>query len=203
MQTRFLQLAQRTSSVKCAKALEAKMILIFTVNRWYLRFITVQLSQPQRRQVPILKVHHPNLLSPRIRFHLVESLGPELGQPLIGVLGLVLVGDLALKVDDVIPCLVVESILLIRSVADVVGHSLDIVANLLVDNASDVVDLGVLEAELIAIVRVDLEQASAHDNSDVRCHRVLTMPILRPFTATTFWMVAFRLAWLRQLPQDW
>jgi hypothetical protein len=80
---------------------------------------------------------------------------------------------------------------------------LDIVANLLVDNAGDVVDLRVLEAELIAIVRVDLNRLSAYGKSDVRSSEVLTMPILRPFTATTFWMVALRLAWLRQLPQDW
>lgn len=108
---------------------------------------------------PAAPSSRPHVHSPRVPLPLVEPLGPELGQPLIGVLRLVLVSDLAIKLGYMIPGLVVERILLIRSVANVVGHSLDIVANLLVGDAGDVVDLRVLEAELITIVGVDLKQA--------------------------------------------
>jgi hypothetical protein len=43
----------------------------------------------------------------------------------------------------------------------VVGHGLDVVADLLGDDGGDAVDLGVLEAELVAKVGVDLRLGSA------------------------------------------
>jgi uncharacterized membrane protein len=84
----------------------------------------------------------------------------------------------------------------------VVGHGLDVVADLLGDDGGDAVDLGVLEAELVAKVGVDLGLGSV-DALLLGEAGVLTMPMRIPSTATTFWMVALRLAWLRQLPHDW
>lgn len=80
--------------------------------------------------------------------------------------------------------------------------SLHVVANLLGDDGLDSFDVGVFEAELVAEVRVDLYYVST--TVRIACSKIfLTIPMRMPSTATTFWMVAFRFAWLRQFPQDW
>lgn len=100
---------------------------------------------------------------------LVESLGPELFKPLIRILGLIRIRNLALELCNVIPCLVIQSILLIGSVSDIVWNSLHVVADFLVNNAGDVVDLSILQTELITVVGVDLkllETFEVHGGSD-------------------------------------
>lgn len=89
--------------------------------------------------------------------NLVETFRPKLLKPLIGVLRLISQLHLTLELGDVIPRLIVQGVLLIRSVSDIVGNGLHIVSNLLVTDACDVVDLSILETELITKVGVDLE----------------------------------------------
>jgi hypothetical protein len=131
---------------------------------------------------------------------LIETLRPELLKPLIRVLRLISQLNLTLEFGNIIPRLIIQSILLIRSIADIVWNGLNIVSDLLVTDAGDVVDLSVLESELVAEVGVNLELVSMMTCVD---SGGLTMPIRRPSLATTFWMVALRFAWLRQLPHDW
>ena len=83
------------------------------------------------------------------------------------------------------------------------GNRLDVVADLLGDNGLDILDMGVLEAELVSVVGVDLDLVSTRTGNRGQAIVGLTMPMRMPSTATTFWMVALRLAWLRQLPHDW
>jgi len=89
--------------------------------------------------------------------NLVETLRPELLKPLIGILRLISQLNLTLKLGDIVPRLIIQSILLIRSIADIVWNGLNIVSDLFVADAGDVVDLCVLESELVAEVGVDLD----------------------------------------------
>jgi hypothetical protein len=88
----------------------------------------------------------------------VETLRPELLEPLIRILRFISICHLTLELCNVIPRLIIQSILFIRSVSDVVWNGLHIVADFFVDNTGDVVDLSILETELITVVRVDLDE---------------------------------------------
>ena len=81
-------------------------------------------------------------------------------------------------------------------------YGLNIVANLLSDKLGDVEDLGVLDADFIAIVGANLI-VWVSSFAQLIDYNWLTMPNLVPCRAMEFWIVALRLAWLRQLPHDW
>lgn len=93
--------------------------------------------------------------------------GPELGEPLIRLLGCVDVGRRAVELGDGITSQVVQGVLLIRTRANRVRHGLDVVANLLVDVAADVGHLRVLDAVLVAVVGVNYAHAGSIDGNDV------------------------------------
>ena len=101
-------------------------------------------------------------LSPTPSRHLVETLWPELLKPLIRILRLISQLNLTLELGNIIPRLIVQSILLIRSIADIVRDGLDIVSDLLVADAGDIINLSVLESELIAKVGIDLGKLVLH-----------------------------------------
>jgi hypothetical protein len=62
---------------------------------------------------------------------------------------------------------VVQRILLVWAGADRVRDGLDVVADFLVDHELDVLDLGVLDAVLVAEVGVDDAHAGAIDGNDI------------------------------------
>lgn len=88
---------------------------------------------------------------------LVKTLRPELLKPLIRILRLISICNFALELHNVIPRLIIQSILLIGSLSDIVWNSLHVVADFLVNDAGDIIDLSILETELITVVGVDLE----------------------------------------------
>jgi hypothetical protein len=100
--------------------------------------------------------------------NLVETFGPKLLKPLVGVFRLIRQLDLALVLGDVIPRLIVQGVLFIGSVSDVIRNSLHVITNLLVTDARDIVDLSVLQAELITIVGVDLERGQYYSCAKTR-----------------------------------
>lgn len=93
--------------------------------------------------------------------------GPELGEPLIRVLGRVHVRRAAVELGDGVAGEVVQRVLLIRARADRVGDGLDVVADLLVDVAADVRYLRVLDPVLVAVVGVDYAHTGSIDGNDV------------------------------------
>ena len=106
---------------------------------------------------------------------LPETIGPELLEPLIRVLGLVDVGRLAGEfLLNVIPGDVVAGKELVGALAHVDGDGLDVVANLLGDNRLDVLDLGVLEAEFVTEVGVDLGRISSCRHTRAQSRREMT-----------------------------
>jgi hypothetical protein len=98
----------------------------------------------------LITSRHPHNLLPRrtIRRHLC----PVVTEPLIRLLRNILVQDFALKLGDVVARQIVQRVLLIWAGADSVRHSLDVVADLLVDVAIYIGDLGVLDAVFVAVV---------------------------------------------------
>ena len=97
--------------------------------------------------------------------HLV--LRPELRQPLVRVRRRVHVRSCPVELSDCVASQVVQRVFLIWPGSNSVRDSLDIVANLLVDHALDVLNLGVLDAVLVTIVGVDYAHAGAVDGNDV------------------------------------
>lgn len=96
----------------------------------------------------------------------VETLRPELFKPLIRILRLICIRNFSLELCDVIPRLIIQSILLIRPVSDIVWNSLHVVSDFLVNNAGDIIDLSILETELITVVGVDLELLERFEAGD-------------------------------------
>lgn len=92
---------------------------------------------------------------------------PELLKPLIRLLRLIHIRRRPVEARNSIARHVVQGILLIRPGADRVRNSLDIVPNLLVDHELDVLDLAVLDAVLVAEVRIDYAHACAVHGNDV------------------------------------
>ena len=81
---------------------------------------------------------------------------PELSEPWVRVLRHILVQYRPVESRNAIAGDVVQRVLLIWAGTNGIRNGLDIVANLLIDHELDVFDLGVLDADLVAIVGADL-----------------------------------------------
>jgi hypothetical protein len=91
-----------------------------------------------------------------------------------------------------------------------VTYSLDVVADFLCDQLGDVLDEGVLDADLVAVwggVIVSMAFSSSDEASMLVRKGGIQLgemiPSLVPCSAIDFSMVALRLAWFKQLPHDW
>lgn len=88
---------------------------------------------------------------------LPETVGPELLKPLIRVLGLVDADNGPVeRLGNVVPRDIVPGEELVGPLAHVDGDGLHVVSDLFGDDGLDVVDLGVLETEFVAVVGADL-----------------------------------------------
>ena len=78
-------------------------------------------------------------------------------QPFIRILRLIYIDGSAIVGNDPVRGFVVQGVLFVGTVADEVGDRLDIVRDFFVGNIADAVKLGILEAELVTVVGVDLQ----------------------------------------------
>lgn len=89
---------------------------------------------------------------------LVRQARPELRKPRVRVRGYILVEYRSVVRGDAVTSHVVQRVLLIWASTNGVRNGLDIVANFLVDHEFHVANLGVLDADLVAIVGADLDR---------------------------------------------
>lgn len=87
-----------------------------------------------------------------------ETIRPVVLEPLIRLFGVIHIAHGTVEPDDLIRRLVEQRVLLIGTLAHEVGDGLDVVGDLLVDDVPDAVELSVLEAELVPVVGVDLQE---------------------------------------------